>query len=599
MTSTPPAAKTPKATPPEPEKSSSRKGWPRRVKTPTLLQLEAVECGAATLGMILAHHGRIVPLATLRQDCGVSRDGSKASNMVKAARRYGMKAGGFKKSLESLRELPPPYIVFWHFNHFVVVEGFTKDKVWLNDPASGHRTVSFEEFDEGFTGVVLTMEPGDEFEKGGKKPSVISGLKTRLHGAWTPILFCILAGLLLAIPGLVIPALSKVYIDEVVIKSNEGWLRPLLLTLGVAAVAQAVLRFLQLRYLREFQMTLSARLSAGFMKHLFRLPTAFYQQRFAGEIAGRTQLNDSVAGVLGGQLATTVIDGSMMIFYAALMLSYDVTLTLVAIVAAATNLIALRLISKYRVEANMKVGVEFGKLYGVAVSGLQRMETIKSSGQENGFFSRWAGLYTNASNARQQMEVSNQLLNALPSFLQALVTMTVLGLGGWRVIEGALSIGSIVAFQSLLGSFMGPVSTLMSLGTSLQNLQSDLNRLDDVLAQEPKRSASPESEEDPDDDDLERARLRGEVEIRGLTFGYSRLDPPLIEGFDLRIRPGERVALVGGSGSGKTTVARLLTGQYEPWEGAILFDGSIREEVPAWPPIAVSSTTPSSVSSAI
>ncbi len=549
-----------------------------RVKTPTILQLEAVECGAAALSMILGYHDRIVPLATLRRECGVSRDGSKASNMIKAARRYGMTAKGFSKKLDALKTIKPPFIIFWNFNHFVVFEGFGKDKIHLNDPAVGHRTVSHEEFERAFTGVVLVMEPGPEFECGGKQPSILSAIYERLHGSLAAIGYCIFAGFLLVIPGLSIPAFNQIFIDGVILAHRDHWLRPLVLAMLIALVLQGVLRFLQLRYLRRLKISLSIKLSSRYMWHLLKLPALFYAQRFAGEVANRSRLNDKLADVLSGQLAQTTIDAVMITFYAALMFYYDVVLTMIGIASAIANILILRWVSNQRVEANMRVLQEYGKAQGTAMAGIQGMETIKSSGLESGFFTTWSGYYAKATNARQALELSNQTLSVVPSLLTTLTTTLVLIVGGFRIIGGELSIGMLVAFQSLMSSFLSPINSLMMLGTTMQELRGDMDRINDVLQHPSTRTET--TVEMRDENDNRIVRLKGFVELKNITFGYSPLEPPLLQGFNLKVEPGQRVALVGGSGSGKTTVSKLISGEYQPWEGEILFDGVPRDKIP-------------------
>ena len=557
---------------------SSRKRWPRRVRTPTVLQMEAVECGAASLAIMLEHYGRTVPLTELRRECGVSRDGSKASNVLKAARRYGMKAKGFSKSLAALKDLDPPYIVFWHFNHFLVVEGFSKDTVYLSDPSTGHRKVTREEFDEGYTGVVLVLEPGPEFEKGGARPSLFSALRERLRGAYGAIAFCMLAGLLLVIPGLLIPALSQVFLDHVLIQNREEWLRPLVAGILGVAFVHGSLTFLRMRYLRRMRLSLSARMSAKFFWHLIRLPASFYSQRFAGEITNRSQLNAKIADALSGKLATTAIDTVMMVFYAALMFFYDAVLTWIGIGFALVNFLVLRLVGRKRVELNMRVLDAAGKASGQAIAGLQSIETLKSSGQEDGFFSRWAGAFTKATNAGHEATMTNVSLGGLPALLTPLASMLVLIVGGYRVIDGTLTIGMLVAFQSLMSSFLRPVNTLVDLGGTIQELRGDLVRLDDVIA----HPADPLAPAEPVEEAIEgdEVRLGGAVELRKVCFGYSPLDAPLIADFDLQMAPGQRVAFVGGSGSGKSTLARVLCGLYPAWSGEILFDGRRRDQVP-------------------
>ena len=555
-----------------------RKEAPFRARTPTVLQMEAVECGAASLGMVLGYHERIVPPATLRRECGVSRDGSKASNVLKGARRYGMLAKGFSKNTAGLRKLKPPFIIFWNFNHFVVVEGFGDGRVFLNDPATGHRTVPDSDFEKSFTGVVLVMEPGPDFEKGGSRPSVVDAISKRLEGSYSGLAYCVVAGFLLVIPGLALPAFSQIFLDHIFVAQRVDWLRPLVLAMIITVLLQAVLKFMQLRYLRRLMIALSVKLSSSFTWHMLRLPALFYAQRFPGEVANRSQLNEKLAGVLSGQLAQAVIGVVMMIFYAALMLYYDPVLTAIGVAFAVVNIGVLRWISANRVEANMRVLQEYGKAQGVAMAGLQGMETLKSAGLESGFFSKWSGYYAKATNARQDLELSNQTLQVLPSFLTSLTAVLMIIVGGYRIINGHLSIGMLVAIQALMTGFMAPLNELMQLGGTFQELQGDLNRVDDVLSH-PVEIDSP-AVDMVEDDGSKVVRLKGYVDLSGVKFGYSPLEPPLFEDFSLGVRPGQRIALVGGSGSGKTTITKMISGEYEPWEGEITFDHTRRDQVP-------------------
>lgn len=568
-----------------------------RVKTPTVIQMEAAECGAASLAIILAYYDSIVPLAELRIECGVSRDGSKASNIILAARRYGMVADGFKaEHLEQLQDLTPPYIVFWNFNHFLVVEGLSKHWVFLNDPATGPRRVSWEEFDESFTGVVLVMEPGADFNKGGRKPSVILGLIDRLRGSIGSILYCIFAGFFLVLPGLAIPVFSQVFVDHVLVESRTEWLRPLILGMILTTVFQGLLTLLRLRYLRKLRIKLAVGMSTRFLWHILRLPVRFYAQRYAGEVSNRASLNNKVAEVLSGQLATTVIDVVMILFYALVMFAYDWVLTLIGICFTAINGLALQWVARHRVDANIRLIQDWGKATAVSIAAIQSIETLKASALESDFFSRWSGYYAKAVSAQQDLEVTNQILGILPILLASLTSMLILVVGGWRVMDGNLSIGMLVAFQSLMLSFQQPVNTLVDFGTTLQELEGDLNRLDDVLSNslDPEvemvsREAGEQREQgrggDEEKSKIENPKskiqnLQGYVELRNITFGYSHIDPPLIEDFSLSLQPGQRVALVGASGSGKSTLAKLICGLYQHWEGEILFDGIKRSEIP-------------------
>lgn len=558
----------------------------RRVRTPIVLQMEAVECGAASLGIILSYYGRIVPLAELRRECGVSRDGSKASNVLKAARLYGLEAKGFKKPFEELKTVYPPYIVFWNFNHFLVVEGFSKNRVYLNDPGSGRRTVSLEEFRQAYTGVVLIFEPGSQFQKIGKKPSIVRTLSSRLKSSGWAIAYCLTAGLLLTIPRLAVPAFSQVFVDEILVENRLDWLRPLLIGMLFTAIAQGLLARLRLFYLRRLLLKLSVSMSGQFVWHTLRLPVAFYAQRFAGEISSRTQLNDKVADILSGRLATTVIDSIMIIFFAAIMFLYDWVLTSIAIFFAVLNFFALQSLSRNRIDTNTRLAQESGKVGGVAVGGIQAIETIKASGLEFDLFSKFAGYYAKLLNAQQELALPTQMLSILPTFLTALATTSILIIGGLRVMNGSLSIGMLVAYQSLTYQFLNPVNNLLNFGSTLQELEADLNRLDDVLQNPVDSEVDRISKEEKIPDrqlfSISQAsfQLEGYVELRNITFGYNRLDSPLIEDLNLSLKPGQRVALVGGSGSGKSTVAKLVTGLYIPWSGQILFDGVLRSHYP-------------------
>ncbi len=550
-----------------------------RVKTPTLLQMEAVECGAVCLGIILGYYGRIVPLTELRRECGVSRDGSKASNVLKAARLYELEAKGFKKSLEEVQTLESPFIVFWNFNHFVVVEGFGKDRVYLNDPATGPRSISFDEFDQAYTGIVLILRKGENFRKGGRKKGIISSLGYRLSNSKQAIVLCLLAGLLLTIPRLAVPAFTQVFIDEILVQNRLDWLRPLVLIMIITSLLIGFLARIRLLYLRRLMVKLSITMSGQFLWHTLRLPVSFYAQRFAGEISGRAELNDKVADVLSGRLATTAIDTVMMVFYAIIMFLYDWVLTLIAIAFAALNFIALRSLSRNRVDANIRVSQETGKVEGTAIGGIQTIETIKASGLESDLFSKFAGYYAKLINAQQEVGLPTTILTALPKILTSLAIASILIFGGLRVINGNLSIGMLISYQLFTKEFLTPVNNLVNFGSTLQDLEADLNRLDDVL----ENPVDPEAERQNNSEDAINQslfRLQGYVELRNLTFGYNRLDEPLISDLNLTLKPGERVALVGGSGSGKSTVAKLITGLYESWGGDILLDGIPRHEIP-------------------
>jgi len=555
-----------------------RSATPKKVRSPTVLQMEALECGAACLAIVLAHLGRWVPLEELRLACGVSRDGSKASNMLKAARRYGLAVKGLKTEPAGLRHLKPPMILHWNFNHFLVLDGFRKGRVHLNDPASGPRTVSEEELDQSFTGVVLTFEPGPNFQRGGDPPRLLPALGKRLSGSTMALVFVLLAGLALVVPGLVNPVFSKVFIDQVLLRNHHEWLGPLLFGMGITAAMVGALTWLQQAYLLRLETKMALAASGRFLWHVLRLPVEFFTQRFAGDISNRVLANDRVAQLLSRDLATNVLGAVMIAFFATLMLRYDALLTLIGIVMVSLNVAALRFVSRKRVDGNRALLQEQGKLHGTAIGGLQIIETLKATAGESDLFSRWAGYQAKVVNIRQDMERYTQLLDAVPPLLAAVNTALILGIGSLRVMNGVMTLGGLVAFQALMASFVAPVNRLVTLGGKLQMVEGDMNRLDDVLRYPPEAGIESGPGELPSPESA--VKLSGHLELREVSFGYSRLSPPLIEGLSLTLKPAARVALVGGSGSGKSTIAKLITGLYEPWSGEILFDGRPRSEVP-------------------
>ncbi|MDC8758309.1 NHLP family bacteriocin export ABC transporter peptidase/permease/ATPase subunit [Janthinobacterium fluminis] len=545
-----------------------------RVSTPSILQMEAVECGAASLAMVLAHFGKFVPLEELRVACGVSRDGSKAGNLVRAARQYGLAARGFKAEPAGARRLAFPLIAFWNFNHFLVVDGFADGKVYLNDPAMGRRVVSDAEFDLGFTGVVMAFEKGPEFTATGRPPSLIASLRRRLVGAKAALAYLVLVGILLVIPGLVIPVFTAVFIDTVLVANLQSWLRPLVAGMLGTGVVLAGLTWLQKYYLLKLETRIALATSARFFWHVLRLPIGFYHQRSAGDISSRVGINNQVANILSEDLAGALLSVLTAVFFAAVMLFYDVTMSLITIFVVGLNFAVLRYVAQRRKELNQKLAIDHSKVMGTSMNGLMLIESLKASGAESDFFSRWAGYQARLMSSMQEMSRSSIALDLLPKFLTAVNATLVLGIGGARVMSGDMSIGMLVAFQALVISFVGPVNALVALGGKIQSFQGDMNRLDDVLRYP--------CEELPEQADvaLAAAKLSGALELKNITFGYSKLDAPLLSGFSLTLQAGKRVALVGASGCGKSTIAKLVAGLYQPWEGEIAFDGKARGALP-------------------
>ncbi|NOR87013.1 MAG: ATP-binding cassette domain-containing protein, partial [Bacteroidales bacterium] len=524
--------------------------------TPTVLQMEAVECGAASLAMILEYHGQYVPLERLRVTCGVSRDGSKASNILRAARSFGLIAKGYKKEPEALLGMELPFIVFWNFNHFIVVEGFDKKGyVFINDPARGKRTLAWDDFDKGFTGVVLTFEKTDEFKTGSKRPSILPGLIRRLKGSISPLMIAVTAGVLMTIPGLMVPIFSKVYIDDYLIKGMHDWVFPLILVMIATLFVNAGLNVLQRHYLLKMQSLISVSESSKFFWHIIRLPMDFFNQRMAGEIGSRISLNNNVASAITGQLATSIIGMISIVFYAMLMFYYDAVLTLIGIASVILNFIIFKKIIESMTVKSQKIALAQGRLIGVSMGGLQSIETLKASANEDDFFVKWSGTQAKMQNARNDMVMLNQAVSIIPTLFSSINIVLILIIGSFRVMDGYLTMGMLVAFQSLMYGFTAPVNNLLSLSASIKSLEGDMNRLDDVL----KYPIEEDAKVNTKDTITTNAKLNGYVELKNLSFGYSELEAPLIENFSLTVKPGERVALIGGSGSGKSTVAKLVT----------------------------------------
>jgi len=537
--------------------------------------MEAVECGAAALSIIMAYHGKWRPLEEVRIACGVSRDGSKAKNILFGARSYGFEAAGRKASLEVALATPFPYIAFWGFNHFLVVEGYRDGTVYLNDPAIGPRTVTRDEFDRSFTGVLLTFAPGETFHPDPRPPGLLSRLAPRVRLVRTSIVLAVLISLTLVVPGLLVPGFSKIFIDEYLIHGNEDWLRPLLVAMVLTAGVTAMLSWLRQNLLLRMETKLALADSARFVWHLLRLPMSFFSQRHAGDISYRIDANDRIAMTVAGRLGESLADLVTVIFYGLVMLLFDWLLALVAIGLSLVNVGVFRFLARRRVDASIRMQQDFGRFQAASVTGIHAIETLKASGIDDDYFERWAGFQAKHLNNMRRLGTYAVASNAFPPLLNGLSMAAVLGLGGFRIVEGAITVGTLIAFQVLIQSFSQPINALVAVGGEFQELNADLSRSDDVFKHKRDPRYRLENAEDPG-----AGRLSGMVELRGVTFGYSSMEPPLIEGFDLSLHPGARVALVGGSGSGKSTVSRLVAGLYRPWSGEILFDGRPMEDIP-------------------
>jgi len=549
-----------------------------RKKTPSVLQMEAVECGAASLAMILAYHGLWIPLEELRGVCGVSRDGSKASNIVKAARKYHLEAKGFRTNARDLLTMDMPAIVFWNFNHFLIVEGARGDKVFLNDPAMGPRTISVGEFTEGFTDVALFFKSTEAFKPAGAPPGLWDALRKRLQGSETILIQIFLAGLLIVLPSLLMTGVMKAFIDDVLVRGYTEWIFPLLTGLVLAAVIGGILTWVQRHLLLLAQAKLAISASSQLMWHVFHLPIAFFTQRYAGDIASRVDSGSRIADLMSGSLTSSMVSLVMALLYMLVMLTISWPLALMVFLLSSLNILAVRLVKEKRQNMNMHLQNQQAKAMATAMGGLQAIETLKATGTEGDFFAKWAGYHTKSINVQQELGVISFVLDSVPELLRGLINALVLVGGGFLIIQGDLTMGSLIAFQLLLNLFLTPIQTLVEFSGQLQEVHADLARIDDVLnyKADPLWLATGENGKAESD----QAILSGDVQLLDISFAYGTLDPPLIENFNLHVKPGRRIALVGGSGSGKSTISKLILGLYSPRGGKILFDGRMIHEIP-------------------
>ncbi|MET8827244.1 NHLP family bacteriocin export ABC transporter peptidase/permease/ATPase subunit [Streptomyces sp. NPDC004610] len=562
---------------PPPRRTAPGKSRARAVRTPTVLQMEAVECGAACLAMVLGHYGRHVPLEELRIACGVSRDGSRAGNLLKAARGFGLTAKGMQMDLAALAGVRAPAVLFWEFNHYVVYDGtgrrLGRRGVYVNDPGKGRRFVPMEDFDGSFTGIVLTMEPGDGFTRGGRRPGVWGAMPARLRGTAGTLPAAVLASLLLVLVGAAVPALSRTYIDMFLIGGQTSLLGVLFAAMGGCVLLTAVLTWLQQANLLHGRIISSTLSSARFLRHLLRLPVTFHAQRGPADLVQRLQSNDAVAETLARDLAAAGVDAVVVVLYALLLYSYDPQLTFVGVGVALMNLVAMRVVIRLRATRTAKLRADAARLTDTAYSGLQLIETMKATGGEDGYFRTWAGQHATTLEEQQRLGVPSAWLGVVAPTLAMLNSALILWIGGMRAVEGQLSIGLLVAFQALVTRFTAPLTRLNGVAGRIQDFAADVARLKDV---ENFRADPPHT--------LTGAgsarRLHGHVELVNVSFGYSPLDAPLLTGFDLTVGPGRQVALVGGSGSGKSTVSRLIAGLYAPWDGVIRIDGRRLADIP-------------------
>ena len=546
-------------------------------RVPVIIQREALECGATSLGMVLAYFGKWVTPEQLRLDCGVGRDGSSAKNIIKAARNYGLEARAFRTEPEELKKRGVfPCILHWNFVHFVVLCGFRGGKAVINDPDRGRIAVDWEEFDRSFTGVCLTFRPGENFVPDGKRRSVVKFAKQRLHRMGGAFAFIALTSLIASVVGILTPAFTSMFTDYLLTGEYDDLLLPFIIALSAVFAVQFITALIQKWRLCTLESKLSSVANASFMWHVLRLPVEFFSQRMAGDISARQSKNESIAYSLIQQLAPLLFNLIMLVVYLAIMINYSLILTLIGVASIVLNMFVSLLVSRKRVNIT-KVQVRGeGNLSGQTISGIEMIETIKSSGAENGFFEKWAGYQATVNTSSVKFSKLNSYLGSLPSIISTLADVAILITGIWLIIDGQFTSGALLAFQGFMTSFSTPVNDLIGVGQSVQEMRTDMDDIEDIMSYP---TDVPDRIEDEIVEGESYNKLSGAIVMKDVTFGYSRLDPPLIEHFDLTLEPGKSVAFVGPSGCGKSTLSKLITGLYKPWSGEILYDGRRREDI--------------------
>ncbi len=541
-------------------------------KVPVIIQMEALECGAASLAMILAYYKRWIPLSVLREECGVSRDGSNVFGIFKAAEHYGLKAKAYRYGMDKLHTVNMPAVLFWNNNHFVVLCGFDKKNVYLNDPAKGKVKITRSEFKKYYSGVVLCFEKSETFEKGGKRASTLAYAKKRLRGTAAIFAFVILTNVILQAVGVVNPLFSRVFLDGILAGGNHGWLPYLLLAMLAVLAILLIAQWISIANSFKISGKLAIVANTSFFWHVLRLPVRFFSQRYAGDIAQRLSSNEAIVKTLVNQFAPMVINLFLIVLYLVMMLLYSVPLSLIGLACIAVNMIVTKYVTDKQVDISRRQAREQSNLSSTTLSGIEMIETIKSAGAEDGYFEKWSGIQAEANHSTVEYVKTNQYLSILPGFITQIANGVVLAFGAHLIINGSFTTGMLLAFTGFIAGFLAPAGKMVELMQSTQKLRTNMERIEDVM------QYGAEFSEDGDADGYAQ-KLLGEVDISKVTFGYNKYLPPLLENFSLNVKPGEKAAMVGFSGCGKSTLAKLITHLYTPWSGSITFDGKSFEQI--------------------
>lgn len=545
------------------------------------MQHDAVECGAACLAMVLAHYGRWVSLEELRELCGVSRDGSKSTNVLRAARGFGLVAKGFKRDTGELADLPFPMILFWNFNHFVVLEGLSKDGAWINDPATGPRKVSAAAFDAAFTGVVLAFEPTEAFRPGGSRPGLLSVVAGTLRGVRRGIVYAFLAGLALLVPTILIVGGYRIFTDEILIGGKSSWLGPLLAAMAAAALLSGFLTWLQRQAQSRSETALGAMLTVDYFRTILDLPLSFFAARYAGDIAHRLPQADRMATLLANSLVPALIGLLPIAGFGAVLLVIDPVLAAIALGCSAVALTILSLAARGLEDENRRSLNDEARLQGITMQGLSMREDFRAGGMEGLFMTRWQAAQARVLSAEQRTNFRAALISETATWLMGICGVLLLVAGGLRVMDGLLTIGLLIAAQAIVGRITGPMIGLVGVGTRLQAVRGIADRLNDAAnyarAERERVAATPRAPEHP----IAPEAACIPLEVSAVSYSYSHGLPPAVDGVSLTVAIGTRIGLVGPSGSGKSSLARVMVGLMPASAGEVRIFG---RRLDGWPP---------------
>ena len=542
-------------------------------KVPLVMQMEALECGAASLAMVLAYYDLWIPLEQLRKECGVSRDGSKLKNIVDVAKKYNLETHSLKCPLKNLKEIGKfPAIAFWEYNHFIVVDGFKKNKVYVNDPARGKVTLSIEEFEKSYSGICTFFEPSENFQTGGKPASILAFALQRLKGTMPMFLMLLCTTLIASIVALLMPVFSRFFVDALLTQKNNQWSTGFFTLVGLTVLFQISSMVIKSVYLLRLQGKMAVVANTSFLWHILRLPVEFFEQRMAGDIAQRQQSNQAIANTLINTLAPVILDSAALIFNLIIMINYSPFLASLGILSVLGNLWLAQIISDKRIDITRVQMRDAANLQGTTLRGIDMIETIKSAGAENGFFSRWAGFQSNAISQTAKYAKLDQTLGQLPPLVQLITTNLILFLSIRLFMQGEWTIGLISAFNGYILAFSTPAQSLILALQQIQEMRTNMERVQDVMKYPVDVTYEAKTDE-------ELQKLSGLVEVNNITFGYNKLEKPIIENFSMKLEPGKSVAIVGASGCGKSTIAKLIAGLYPVWSGEILFDGKTFSQI--------------------